>query len=367
MRKISVRLKDRSYQILIGSGIIPQAGEMIKGLSLGKDAFIITNKAVENRGYLKPVVRALSKSVRSYSVTRIPGTETSKSFDWVVKLTRRIVKADKGRGIFIVVLGGGTTGDIGGYLASAYKRGIPYIQIPTTLLAQVDSSIGGKTAIDLASGKNLIGAFYQPRLVVSDINFLRGLNDRVFRSALGEIIKYGVISDSRLFSFIEKNLEKIIKRDRSALEYIIYRSSKIKAETVEKDEYDRKGIRAKLNFGHTVGHAIETASEYSRLESCYHGEAIAIGMVAAVRIANEMNILDSASCIRIERLIERAGLPTKISRRLNLKRIMAAMKRDKKVARGVNRFVLPTAIGRVKLYDKVPRGTVLNVLKGLTR
>jgi 3-dehydroquinate synthase len=367
VKKIKIDLGRRSYSIVIGHKVIAGMAAQIKALRLGTRAIVVTNPAVRRRGYLKPLTKALRSSGCDVHVAEIPGGETSKSFKWVIALTERIVKLDSGRGVFIVVLGGGTTGDLGGYVASAYKRGVPYIQIPTTLLAQVDSAIGGKTAIDLASGKNLIGAFYQPRLVVSDTSYLDGLPSRVFKSALGEIIKYGVIADASLFTFLEKNIAKVLRRDKRCLEHIIYRSSKIKAGIVEKDEYDRKGVRAILNFGHTIGHAIETASGYSDRDFYYHGEAIALGMIAASRVAVDLGVFNGRSAKRVEGLIKAAGLPTRLSSKLSVGKIMKAQIHDKKVVRGVNRFILPTRIGKVKVCKAVPRAPILNAVKSLMK
>ena len=367
MRKIRLKLdKKRSYDIVIGYNIMPRlTSSFIEKLRLGKDALIITNPAIDKR-YRKIILRGLKPSKYNTKILTIPGTEKSKSNTQVVRLIERIVKIDRGRGIFIVAFGGGMTGDVAGFAASIYKRGVPYIQIPTTLLAQVDSAIGGKTAIDLAAAKNLVGAFYQPRLVVSDIKFLEGLPLRIFKSGLGEVIKYGIIQDRRLFEFLEKKMASILKRNADSLEEIISRSSRIKAEIVQKDEYDTKGVRAILNYGHTVGHALEAASGYSS-KLYYHGEAIAIGMVAAAKIAAKMEILKGRHLRRIIGLIKKAGLPVKISKRLKINRIIEAQLYDKKIIHGVNRFVLPTKIGKVKIYENVSRKIVYDVIKDMRK
>ncbi len=361
MKKIRVRLdKKRSYDILIGYKIIPRIGSLIRKLRLGDDAVVITNPAI-NLKYKKTILKGLKPSQFHTSIILIKGSETSKSNREVVGLIERILKLDRGRGVFIAAFGGGMTGDVAGFVASIYKRGIPYIQVPTTLLAQVDSSIGGKTAIDLPSGKNLIGAFYQPRIVVSDIQLLEKLNYRIFRSGLGEIIKYGVIKDKRLFEFLEDNIGRILKRDKDCLEYIIYRSSKIKAKVVQADEYDRKGIRAILNYGHTIGHALEAATGYSKLY--YHGEAIAIGMAAAAEIAEKMGILKKTELRRIISLIKKARLPVRISKRLKIDKIMKAQSYDKKIIHGVNRFILPARIGKVGIYENIPKRLIYEVIR----
>lgn len=361
MKRLKVILdKKRSYDIVVGNKLLPRIGNFLNNLNLGNDAVIISNPAIISK-YRKPILKGLNSFGFNTYIISIKGSETSKSSTGVVNLIKHIVKIDRGRGIFIAAFGGGMTGDVSGFVASIYKRGVPYIQIPTTLLAQVDSSIGGKTAIDLPSGKNLIGAFYQPRIVISDIHLLKGLNPRIFRSGLGEVIKYGVIKDKSLFEFLEKNIGKILGRDADCLEYIIYRSSAIKARIVQQDEYDKKGIRAQLNYGHTIGHALEAAAGYSKLY--YHGEAVGIGMIAAAEIAAKLGVLKKAPLRRIIDLIERSGLPTRISKKLKIDKIMKAQSFDKKIVRGVNRFVLPVKIGEVKLFENIPAKMIRDVIK----
>ncbi|NQT07088.1 MAG: 3-dehydroquinate synthase [Candidatus Omnitrophica bacterium] len=361
MKRAKVSLgKKRSYNIAIGHKITSSAKDLIRGLRLGKDAVIITNPAILSL-HKNAVMRGLRRASLDISTIKIPDSEKSKSNRQVIKIIDSIVKMDKGRGIFIIALGGGVVGDVAGFAASIYKRGIPYIQIPTTVLAQVDSAIGGKVAIDLRSAKNLVGAFYQPRLVLSDTSFLRSLPMRQIRSGLGEIIKYGVIKDRRLFKFLEENIKNILKLDKASLEYIIYRSSRIKAAIVEKDEYDKKGIRAQLNFGHTIGHALEASCGYSKLYS--HGEAVGIGMVCASEIAVKMGLLNAGSAKRIIELIKKAGLPTKISRKIKIEKIMKAQSYDKKIIHGVNRFVLPVKIGKVKVFEDIPKKLIYETIR----
>lgn len=361
MKRVRVRLdKSRSYDIIIGDRIIADIENLIKRLRLGNDAVVITNPAIYSI-HNKILLKGLKPS-RFYTTTiNIPDRETSKSNREAVKLIESIVKKDRGKGIFIAAFGGGVVGDVAGFVASIYKRGVPYIQIPTTLLAQVDSSIGGKVAIDLSSAKNLVGAFYQPRIVVSDVSLLKSLPSRQIRSGLAEIIKYGIIEDAQLFLFLERNIDKILKLNRGCLEHVIYHSSRIKAKIVQKDEYDKKGIRARLNYGHTIGHAIETASGYSKRYS--HGEAVGIGMIAAAEIAVSLGILRKRASRRIIALIKRAGLPTTISKALKIDRIVKAQSYDKKIIHGVNRFVLPTRIGKVILYEDIPKRLVYEVIK----
>jgi 3-dehydroquinate synthase len=262
--------------------------------------------------------------------------------------------------IFIVALGGGVVGDLAGFVSSIFKRGIPYIQVPTTLLAQVDSAIGGKTAVDLTYAKNMAGAFYQPRMVISDVGLLKSLPDRQIRSGLAEVIKYGVIADGSLFAYIEENLDRILRLEPCALEYAIASCSRIKARIVESDERDTGLRRIVLNYGHTIGHAIESAASYSRLYT--HGEAVAIGMVVAADIAREIGMLKPSDAERIESLIARAGLPTSI-RSIKSGRILRSHLNDKKFTLGVNRFVLPRSIGSAAVVRNVPYKVVGDAIR----
>jgi len=265
--------------------------------------------------------------------------------------------------LFIIALGGGVIGDLSGFVAAIYKRGINYIQIPTTFLAQIDSAIGGKTAVDLSLGKNLIGAFYQPRLVLSDISVLSSLDRKQIRFGLAEAIKYGVIKDKQLFGFIEKNYKKIINLNKKALEFVVYRCSAIKAKVVAQDEMERRGIRTILNYGHTIGHGLEAAGGYL---SYSHGQAVALGMIAAARIARDLDMLDIRSCNRIERIISKVGLPTSV-RGISKTKLLKAISHDKKFIRGKNRFVLPVRIGKVIVREGVPKDIINNAIDSLIK
>lgn len=350
MKKIRVRLKDRSYDILVGNGLLNKAGAILKKLDIGRDAFVITNGKLLQL-YRNPLERSLKKEGFSVHFETVPDSETSKSSGMTLRLLDRISNYDKHKDIFIIAFGGGVIGDLAGFLAAVYKRGIPYLQIPTTLLAQVDSAIGGKTAIDLPTAKNLVGAFYQPRLVISDMALLKSLSARQVRSGLAEVIKCGVIEDSALFAFLERNMKKLLRRDEKALEYVVSRCAKIKAGVVERDEFDKKGVRIKLNFGHTIGHGIEAASSYCGQYN--HGEAIAVGMIAATHIAMKLALIGLKDAIRIERIIKSAGLPDKV-KGIEALKIYQSSLHDKKCIRGKNRLVLPTAIGTVRVANSVP-------------
>jgi 3-dehydroquinate synthase len=319
---------------------------------------VITNKSVRDK-YGVTLHKRLRESGFGVKFKLVPDTEKSKSINTAYSVIEDIAGYDKKRRLFIVALGGGVIGDLAGFIASIYKRGIPYIQVPTTLLAQVDSSIGGKTAIDLMQGKNLVGAFYQPRLVFSEVKFLKTLPQRQLKSGLAEVIKYGIIKDASFFGYIERKYGDILGLKDSALEFIVWRCSLIKAGIVERDEREVKGIRTILNFGHTIGHAIEAASGYTGYT---HGEAIALGMLVGAEISVQLGMIDLLSMRRIENLIAKTGLPTTI-RRLSLDRIIEAHYRDKKFIGGKSRFVLLRNIGTAVVRENIPPELIRNALR----
>lgn len=349
MKKIKVNTQGKPYEILIGLDLIKQAGNLIKKINLGDSAFIITNKKIEHC-YGRLLAESLHKNKISAKFCRVLDSEKSKSMETAFKVIKQLNLFDFKMRVFIIALGGGVIGDLSGFVASIYKRGIPYIQIPTTLLGQVDSAIGGKTAVDLESGKNLVGAFYQPRMVISDTCLLKSLTLRQLRAGLSEIIKYALISDSRLFAKIESRYQDILSLKNTLLIDIITRCSAIKAGIVSRDEKEEKGLRTLLNFGHTIGHAIETAAGYNLYN---HGEAVAIGMVAAAKISQKIGLLKPSSALRIEKLIKNCGLPVK-ARRVSAVKIMQAHYHDKKFIGNENRFVLLERIGKAKVVLNVP-------------
>lgn len=349
MRTVKVKLGRRAYDIVIGRNIVSLIARYIKKLDLGDNAYIITNPYVRNK-CSKNLVGALNKAGLSSRIKTIPDTERGKSISTLSAVISDLAKFDLKKRTFIIALGGGVVGDLSGLVASIYKRGIPYIQIPTTLLAQVDSSIGGKTAVDLKEGKNLVGAFYQPSLVFSDVELLRSLDKRQLAAGLAEVIKYGIIKDARLFSYLEKERKNIFGLKPQALEYIVSVSSKIKADIVARDEREAKGLRTVLNFGHTAGHAIEAASDFSKYN---HGEAVALGMLVASDISLKMGLVNRNLNARIEGLIRQYGLPVKIEK-IPLKKIMRAFYRDKKFSGARNRLVLTAGLGKVRVVKDVP-------------
>lgn len=349
MRTIKVNLKERSYQIIIGSDIINSLPAFIKRLNIGSDAYIITNAPIKSK-YGAILNKTLKKNKITAKFRLVSDTEKSKSIKTASSVIKDIAGFDQKRRIFIIALGGGVIGDLAGFIASIYKRGIAYIQIPTTLLAQVDSSIGGKTAVDLIQGKNLLGAFYQPKLVFSDVKLLKSLSLRQVRAGLAEVIKYAIIKDAILFNYLERKYKDILAGDTAGLELIVRRCSSIKARIVSQDEKEERGIRTSLNFGHTIGHAIEAAAGYKTYN---HGEAIALGMLVASEMSRKLGLVKEKISQRIENLIKAIGLPTRIEK-ARFSQIIKAHYRDKKFIGAKNRFVLIKGIGKVKIAENIP-------------
>ncbi|MFA5095817.1 MAG: 3-dehydroquinate synthase [Candidatus Omnitrophota bacterium] len=359
MRIIKVKLDRRSYDIVVGKGAIGLLAGYVKKLGLGGSAFIITNNLVKDK-CSRGLTDELKKAGMVFKIRVIPDTEKSKSLAVLSSVVADLAKFDLQRRTFIIALGGGVVGDLSGLAASIYKRGIPYIQIPTTLLAQVDSAIGGKTAVDLREGKNLIGAFYQPRLVVSDVGLLRTLDRRQLRSGLAEAIKYGIIKDRALFAYLEAHGKGILSAGPSRLEHIVVICSRIKAGIVRADEREEKGLRTILNFGHTIGHAIEAASGFNRYN---HGEAVALGMLIASEISRRLGLINDRLKLRIASLIKSYGLPTTI-RGITLERIVKALHRDKKFIGARNRLVLIAGLGRARIVENVPWEIITAAIRG---
>ena len=349
MRIVSVSLGSRSYQIKVGGGLLPRLGAECAALKLGQRCAVITDSNVGKK-FAKAALKSLSASGFEAVLITVPAGEKSKRLAVVEKCYDELAKHRLERKSFIVALGGGVVGDLASFVAATYLRGIPYVQVPTTLLAQVDSSVGGKTGVNLRAGKNLVGAFYQPRLVLCDLDALKTLPRREYVSGLAEVVKYGVIYDAVLFAQLERNLPKLLQRDAATLRNVIARCCEIKAEVVGQDETE-SGLRAILNFGHTIGHAIENSSGYGKF---LHGEAIAIGQVAAAKLSQKILGLPSGDANRIEKLFVQAGLPVKLkSGAARRKKLFAAMKLDKKVSGGEIKFVLAEKIGAVKFGCRV--------------
>ncbi|MBN1869875.1 MAG: 3-dehydroquinate synthase [Candidatus Omnitrophica bacterium] len=358
MRIIPVPLKVNAYDIVIGDHILSKLGAKLKGLKIGEDAVIITNPVIlKHHG--KALLTSLKENGFSVKVLQVPAGERSKSAQSVFRLIEEIARYDRLKKIFIIAFGGGVIGDLAGYVASAYKRGIPYVQVPTTFLAQVDSSIGGKVAVDLAIGKNLMGAFYQPRLVFSDVALLPTLTKRQIRNGLAEVVKYGVIADAKFFKYVSENSDSLMALDPKSLVYVVERSSCIKRDVVVADERETKGIRTILNFGHTIGHAIEAAGRYNQY---HHGEAIALGMRVAARISYQKRLCGREDVSTLDEALTRMALPQRI-KGVKVSDILRIMNHDKKFFAGKNRFVLMTQIGKVKVYENIPLNVIQSAIK----
>ncbi|MDD5116049.1 MAG: 3-dehydroquinate synthase [Candidatus Omnitrophica bacterium] len=348
MRKVKVELGRRSYDIIIGRKILDKLPGYLKRLDVGRDAYVITNSLLM-RKYGKRISSVLCGAGFGCRFKIVPDSEKSKSLKNAWQLIRDLAGFDREKKVFVVAFGGGVVGDLAGFVASVYKRGVPYVQIPTTLLAQVDSAIGGKTAVDLDAGKNLVGAFYQPRLVFSDIDFLKTLDKRQIVSGLAEVIKYAVIRDPSLFSFLEVGHKDIVAGRPDALKRIVGACSGIKAEIAGRDEKEMSGLRTILNFGHTLGHAIESACGYKGYN---HGEAVALGMVAASDLSLKLGLIGEEPVSRIEKLIRLYGLPVKL-KRLPINKILNAYYHDKKFIGKQNRLVLIRGIGRPVVMEGI--------------
>ena len=347
-RTVRIALGDRSYDVLIGSGLLVEAGERIRALGLTGRVAIVTDDTVGPL-YGARLEESLRKAGFEPTCIEVPAGEASKSLGEAGRLYEAFLDAGLDRHGAVLALGGGVVGDLAGFVAATFMRGIAHVQVPTTLLAQVDSSVGGKVGVNLPRGKNLVGAFYQPRLVLADVACLRSLPVRQLRAGLAEVVKYGVIADGALFSWLEEQVEPLLAAEERVLADAVGASCRIKASVVEVDEREA-GPRAILNFGHTVGHAIEAASGYGRY---LHGEAVALGMLAAADLSVRLGLCAPALRERLARLLERLGLPTRAS--LQVEDIEKSMYYDKKVKDGMNYFVLTKDIGSVtvaRIFDR---------------
>jgi 3-dehydroquinate synthase len=351
-------LGQRSYQIKIGPKLLPRLGEECRRLKLGHRCAVITDTNVGPRFARKALASLLQAGFAPVTIT-VPAGETAKSLTTVQRCYDQLAAHRLERQSFIVALGGGVVGDLAGFVAATYLRGIAFVQVPTTLLAQVDSSVGGKTGVNLEAGKNLVGAFHQPRLVLCDLDTLRTLPAREFRAGLAEVIKYGIIYDEPLFRRLERDLPRLLRQQTAALAPVIARCCAIKAAVVGQDETEN-GLRAILNFGHTIGHALEAISRYGKY---LHGEAISIGQVAAGRLSSQLLGLPPDHAARISDLFRRAGLPTSVKlSTLQRKALFAAMRLDKKVSDGEVKFVLAERLGKVRWGQRVPDAAIQQVL-----
>lgn len=348
MEKVRVYLEDRSYEIVIDRGILHSIGERLLRFKFSPHIAIISNPTVFNL-YGSKVVSSLKDAGFKCCQVIIPDGEQYKDYFWSYHILTELLKNRLDRNSCLIALGGGVIGDIASFAASLYMRGIHFVQVPTTLLSQVDSSVGGKTGVNHYLGKNMIGTFYQPRLVWIDINSLRTLPERELLCGIAEIIKYGVIWDEELFVFMEENRDAILSLNDDALEHIIRLSCKIKAEVVSRDEREA-GLRAILNYGHTIGHAIETETGYRRY---LHGEAVAMGMNLEARLSEITGFIDSKQALRIKMIIDNYCLPSELPDDLNGDKLISHIYLDKKIVGGEMKFILPERIGKVKIQKGI--------------
>jgi len=355
MQTLTVALGNRSYPIYVGPGLLKQPELIVERLSQKKVA-IITNSTVGPL-YLEGVRRALvERGVAVVSIT-LPDGEIHKDWETLNSIFDALLEHRCERGTTLIALGGGVIGDLAGFAAAVYQRGVPFIQVPTTLLAQVDSSVGGKTAVNHPQGKNMIGAFYQPLAVVSDTDTLATLPPRELSAGIAEVVKYGLIRDRVFFEWLEANMQRLMKRDAQALTYAIERSCSIKAEIVARDERET-GDRMLLNYGHTFGHAIETALGFGQW---LHGEAVAAGMVLAARLSHRLGLIGAADVKRTAEILARADLPV-AAPELGVERYLELMGHDKKVQGGRIRFILLKRLGEAFISDEIPPAALADVL-----
>jgi len=347
MPTLNVDLGERSYPIYIETGLFKQTGFLVSTIHTRK-VVIVSNETVAPL-YGQTIKNALSSGNLNVEMVVLPDGEQYKTLDTFAHVQTQLIELKCSRDTTIVALGGGVIGDLAGFSAACFQRGIPFIQIPTTLLSQVDSSVGGKTGVNHPLGKNMIGAFYQPKAVFIDTNSLNTLPEREFSAGMAEVIKYGIMYEADLFSWLENNASALQNRDPDALRYAISECCRIKAEVVKLDEHEN-GIRALLNLGHTFGHAIEAEKGYG---VWLHGEAVAAGMILASQLSNTRGWIDTSILRRIIDLIAYFGLPTKGPVEMDAACYSKHMQRDKKVLNDTMRFILPTAIGKAGVFDDV--------------
>lgn len=354
---VRVELGERSYDIVIGSGLLSRAAEFFEPLKLGKRGVVITDSNVWSN-HAPALQDALHKAGFETEVLTVPAGEASKSLRQAERLLEKLPGCGLDRKSFVVALGGGVVGDLAGFVAATYLRGLPYVQVPTTLLAQVDSSVGGKTGVNLPQGKNLVGAFHQPRLVLVDTGTLATLPERELRAGFAEVIKHGAIRDAEFFAWLEREHKAALALEPAAVAHVVRRCCEIKADVVSRDERET-GLRAILNFGHTIGHAMEALADYVGL---LHGEAISMGMCAAAWLSVKRAGLSEADAKRICALIGATGLPTKLGDKYKIEDLFEAMRLDKKARGGKLRFVLLKRLGEAFVSDAVTDEDVKEVV-----
>ncbi len=356
MQQVDVRIGGRTYPVVIGTGLLRRLDKIIDGLPASTARRIIVSSPVIWRLH----ATSLPASLQKEPAILVPDGERHKTLASVSRIYDALIRAGADRGTTLVAFGGGVVGDMAGFAAASYLRGIPCVQVPTTLLAQVDSAIGGKTGVNHPLAKNMVGAFHQPIGVVSDPQLLGALPRREFRSGLYEVVKYGMIASQALFTRLLTTLPAVFEREPAAIEPIVLESSRIKADVVSADERE-SGPRRVLNFGHTAGHALESITRYRRFR---HGEAIAYGMLVAAEIAVKRKVLDPADRASLASLIAHLG-PMPAVADLSASEASDAIRRDKKVVAGTLHFVLPVAIGRTEIVDDVSQRELVKAMKAI--
>ncbi|MBN1516601.1 3-dehydroquinate synthase [Candidatus Sumerlaeota bacterium] len=358
MTKLRVELGERSYFIVIGSNILKNLGKVLRQIHKHDRVVVVTTHPI-GKHYDQEVHATLAEAEFLPEVFALPDGEPFKNHDTLMSIYNFLIDYHYDRQTLLLALGGGVVGDITGFAAATFMRGIPYVQVPTSLLAMVDSSVGGKTGVNHPHGKNMIGAFHQPILVFIDFSTLDTLPDAEFRAGFAEVIKYGVIWSGEFFDYCRVNLARIMEKDSSCMLEIIRRSCEIKAEVVRQDERE-SGIRAILNYGHTFGHALEAITKYEHFK---HGEAVALGMIIGARLSQRLEMLPADQANAIETLIKDSGLPVRFPAHIDPEDIWDRMRRDKKVHNGKLRLVLPVRIGRIEIRDDVDKAPIMATLR----
>lgn len=359
MTTVRVELGPRAYDIEVGSGLLKAAAPFFQARHSGRHAVLVCDANVRS-SYAAPLQAALTAAGYRCDLLEVPAGEASKSLAQVDRLWNELLRCKTDRKSIVIAVGGGVIGDLAGFVAASFTRGLAFFQIPTTLLAQVDSSVGGKVGINLPAAKNMVGAFWQPSGVLIDLVALQTLPKREYLSGLAEVVKYGMILDAPFFEYLESVVPQLLARDAAVLEKVVARCCELKAQVVEQDEREETGLRAVLNYGHTFCHAIEAVSGYGTF---LHGEAVAIGMLQASRLAERLGRIGPELTERQRKLLQALELPIAVQG-LDPKQLLAAMQHDKKVEHGKLRFVLPTRMGKVELVGGVSPDLVLDILQG---
>ena len=358
MSEIRVNLPEVSYVIKVGSGLLESLGAAVASCGSPTGVLVVSNPTVARHYGARVLASLKSSEIRAETAT-VPAGERYKTLNTVRKIYDSMLDAGIDRGGAVVALGGGVIGDMAGFAAATYMRGIPVYQVPTTLLAQVDASVGGKTGVDLPQGKNLVGAFHQPGAVIIDITTLRTLPARELRCGLAEVVKHGIIRDQEFFHFLGSHSSDLLARHADALDYAVVRSVEIKRDVVQQDERE-SGLRAILNYGHTIGHAIEVLTGYS---SYKHGEAVAIGMVTEALLAECEGIAQKGTARAVYDMLKRMRLPVELDDSLEAADIAEAMQRDKKTLGGRIRFALPEDVGRCSVFEEIEPGSIRKAIE----